>query len=207
MFLAMKNIYNYEPWLTMLTTRPAVSWSTAAATTMRGATEPTIVPVTRLWFSQMVGTGTATGCALCHPPRPLLCTTCTALVRARAPTRPATDLAVTGRRRPSTTSSSSPAENEICFHKQNQDTDCHQSSSHDDFFSTESFLDDVNLLLNFLVPSLWRASLQMESRNPKQRTLCRKKFLAVIYILFVWNPKVLKNTRTMERISRFSLLD
>jgi len=207
MSLAMKNMY--EPWLTMLTTRPAVSWSTATATTMRGATVPTIVPVTRLWFSQMVGTGTSTRCALCHPPRPVLCTTRTALVRASAPTRPATNLAVNraaGRRRPSATSSS-PAENEICFHKQNQDTDCHQSSSHDDFFCTESFLDDGNLLLNFLVPSLWRAFLQMESRLHKQRTLCRKKVISSDLHFICLEFKIPWKHKNNGKISRFSLFD
>ena len=126
--------------LTLLTTSPTVSWSTAAAATMRGAAVPTIVPVTRSWFSQLVGTGTATGRTLCYPSRPLLCTPCTAQMRARAPTRPAIDTTVhraTGRRRPSTTSSS--PENWICFHTQNQDTDCHQSSSHIDFFLPTRF--------------------------------------------------------------------
>ena len=75
------------------------------------------------------------------------------------------------------------------------------------FFSTESFLDDVNLLLNFLVPSLWRAFLQMESRHHKQRTLCRKKVISSDLHFICLESKIALKHKNNGKISRFSLFD
>ena len=120
---------------------------------MRRATVSTIISVTRLRFSQVVGTGSTAWRSLQLRPRSCLCAARTALMWARTPTCPTSDTAVNSaarRRRPP--SPSSTPENRICFGHQKQDANRYNNTFHVVFWDYFECL--RSLQIYFLFPTV-----------------------------------------------------